>query len=555
MSGLRSVVDGAQIPWRPPGADSTPLIFLYALMASGLFGLDVAFAVLLDLKPARIATNFVDIVAQAAAATACFWSARRLRGAERRWRALIGLTALSALFGSLAITPSLLAGHVPTGDTSVWSDLALVVFYGMALAGLLSLPTDPLENRDGARRRGGQYRWRAITVLDCLLIVGAIILLQWETVLAAPIRKGALVTSPLRLDLIHLAAGLVLASTVVLIACFRRPRSPATLALLAAGLLINGLNFDVGVYIAASGRESLPSWRLLGFALSFLLIFFAALVPVPSRPRSDRYAAPSPRTMWVHAALPYTILTAVGFVVFAKLAIGAPLDRFEAHGMVALVVLALIRQMLTVAENTRLLAEIRIREQQLHHQAFHDPLTGLANRTLFTRRLMRALSCRTDGVPSRVPTAQAHTDAAEVRVSVLFMDLDNFKQVNDTFGHAAGDELLKISADRLRAETRAVDTVARLGGDEFAVILDGGGPDDPHHIGERLATAVRTPCLLAGHLYAPRASLGLVTLDGNTPATPDVLLHQADQAMYAAKREHSGNLVIYRADLLGPPTS
>ncbi|MBL7500284.1 GGDEF domain-containing protein [Frankia sp. CNm7] len=554
MFRLRSLVDAAQSLRRPTGTGRTPRILFYAVLASlVLFGLDVAFAVLLDLQSARITTNFVDVVAQGTAAAACFWSARRLRGAERRWRVLIGLTAVSAIFGSIAIAPTLLAGGVPSGDTSLKSYLALVVFYGVALAGLLSLPTDPIDGREGRRRWGGEYRWRAITLLDCLMIVGSITLLQWGTTLASRVRDGPFDTTLLQ-DLIHQAAGLILATTVVLIASFRQPRSPATLALLAAGLLINALNFNIGVHIATGRGPYLPSWRLLGFALSFLLIFLAALVPVSARLPAEGPARPNSRAMWFHAAMPYTVLAAAGLLVLGKLATDVPLDWFEIHGMVTLLLLALIRQMFTLAENTRLLAEIRVREQQLQYQAFHDPLTGLANRALFARRLRRALSRDTDSDTTQTHASQALADA-QTPVSVLFMDLDNFKHVNDTYGHAAGDELLKISAERLRAETRAADTVARLGGDEFAIILDGGGPDDPRRIGERLATAVRAPCLLAGRPYTPRASLGLVTLDSNSQSTPDNLLHQADQAMYAAKRAKGGTLVVYRPDLPIPPNT
>jgi diguanylate cyclase (GGDEF)-like protein len=114
------------------------------------------------------------------------------------------------------------------------------------------------------------------------------------------------------------------------------------------------------------------------------------------------------------------------------------------------------------------------------------------------RRLRRALECDADRAEDAGPA-----------ISLLFMDLDKFKQVNDTFGHVAGDELLKISAERLRAETRAADTVARLGGDEFGVILDGDDSDHPCRTAEPLAAAVHAPCLLAGRPYTPRASVGL----------------------------------------------
>jgi diguanylate cyclase (GGDEF)-like protein len=245
--------------------------------------------------------------------------------------------------------------------------------------------------------------------------------------------------------------------------------------------------------------------------------------------------------MWAHAMLPYGVLATAGVAVSLKLLSGKPLDRLESFGMVGLLLLALVRQMVTMAENTRLLAEIRERERLLHHQAFHDPLTGLANRALFMRRLRRALECDADRDEDTGPA-----------ISLLFMDLDKFKQVNDTFGHVAGDELLKISAERLRAETRAADTVARLGGDEFGVILDGDASDHPCRTAERLAAAVHAPCLLAGRPYTPRASVGLVTADAvrtARPASPDILFHQADLAMYAAKRERTGRPVIYRPGL------
>ncbi|CAI7979090.1 Diguanylate cyclase [Frankia sp. Hr75.2] len=544
MSGLRSVVDTVHSLRHPTGTGRAPRVLWCAVVASlMLLGLDVAFAVLLDLRSALVATTFVNAVAQFAATAACFGTARRVRGAERRWRVLIGSMAGGAMVWSLAVIPTLAAGDLLDGGMSpahanlFVTHASLFVTYGVALAGLLSLPTDPMDSRGGStdRQGHGTHRLHAITLLDCLLIVGSIILLQWGTVLAPLVRAGPLDTTPFLLLLIHLIASLILAAAVMLIASFHRPRSPATLALLGTGLLTYGLNTNALTYVVAEQGLGFTRWNPLGFAFTFLLIFLATLVPVPARAPENDPVPPSPRAMWTHAVLPYAVLAAAGLLVIAKLATGARLDRFEIFGMTALLLLALIRQMITLAENARLLNEVRIRERQLHNQAFHDPLTGLANRALFTRRLHRALD--TD------------TDTADM-VSVLFMDLDSFKQVNDTFGHAAGDELLKISAERLRTETRAADTVARLGGDEFAIILDGGDPDDPRRIGERLVTAIQTPCLLAGQPYTPRASLGLVTLDSAArPATPDTLLHQADQAMYAAKREQGGRLVIYQPDL------
>ncbi|CAI7980544.1 GGDEF domain-containing protein [Frankia sp. Hr75.2] len=556
MLKLRNVVVSAHSPWRLTGSGRTPRVLWCAIITSlALLGLDVAFAVLLDLRSARVATDLVSTAAQFAAAAACFWTARRVRGAERRWRVLVGLTAAGAMLASLSIAPTLLAGDLPHRQGMSPAYAVFLSFYGVALAGLLSLPTDPVDSRAGSagRRWYGAHRWHAITLLDCLLIAGSLVLLQWGTVLAPLVQTGPGLR-PFRFALTHQGAGLILATAVVLIACFRRPRAPATLALLGTGLLAYGLTTNVMAYVAAEYGFHLPPWGLIGFALAFLLVFLAAFVPVPTPTPPEGPAPPSPRAMWAHAALPYAALTAAGLLILGKLTTGARLDRFETYGMITLLVLALLRQMVTLAENTRLLAEIRERERQLHHQAFHDPLTGLANRTLFTRRLQRALIQGTDSDTTHTPAVTSGEDT----VSVLFLDLDGFKKVNDTFGHAAGDELLQISADRLRAETRAIDTVARLGGDEFGVILDGGGPDDPRRIGERLATAIQAPCLLAGRPYTPRASLGLVTLDSTStstrPATPDILIHQADLAMYTAKRAQTGGLVIYQPDPSTPTT-
>ena len=287
-----------------------------------------------------------------------------------------------------------------------------------------------------------------IIMLDCLLIVGSIVLLEWATVLASVVRASAATATWFPVVLLNTAGALILTTAIVLIASFRRPRSPATLAFLGTGLLAQALSTNVFVYRVAQGKISAPPWGQLGYTVAFLLIFLAALVPIPSPMRADTPDSPSPRSMWAHAALPYVALAAAGLLIAGKLLTGTPLDRFEAYGMVSLILIALARQMLTLAENTWLLAEVREREQQLHYQAFHDPLTGLANRALFTRRLRRALA---------PPDPHDDTDTANTEdaapVAVLFLDLDRFKWVNDTYGHAAGDELLKISAQRLQAQT------------------------------------------------------------------------------------------------------
>ncbi|MFI6073168.1 EAL domain-containing protein [Actinoplanes sp. NPDC051343] len=165
--------------------------------------------------------------------------------------------------------------------------------------------------------------------------------------------------------------------------------------------------------------------------------------------------------------------------------------------------------------------ERRRLERELTHQAFHDALTGLANRVLFADRLQHAL-------------ARAARDGSVV--GVLFIDLDDFKVVNDTLGHAVGDQLLIAVAERISGALRADDTAARLGGDEFACLIENvWDPDGVEDTAQRILTALAEPVPVDGgqkSLYAV-ASIGITT----TPEadTADELLRQADLALYVAK--------------------
>ncbi|ADP80895.1 diguanylate cyclase [Pseudofrankia inefficax] len=538
--GLRMA--GGAVPGRRRSAGSPWGPWLYwraAVGATLLVGLATALAVLLEPEPAKIAMTILNFVAEVAAAVACFGSTRRAAAGDRRWRVLIGTFAAALAGATLATVVSLLKGDSATSLAPPES-LTLVAFYGLALAGLLCLPTRPIDGR-ATRERVGPSRWHAIIVLDSALIVGSVFLLEWGTSLEAVVRARAPALGLLLLALVQQVTALILVATVLMIATFRRPRSPTTLTLLGSGLLAFALMGSIFVYRTAHGSYDISAWALFPCVVSMLLITLAALAPsIPAGP--DDRTVPGSRAMWMHAALPYAALTVIGLLILIKLAAGGPLDRVQAYGAVSLLVLALVRQMITMAENTQLLAEIREREGQLRYQAFHDPLTGLANRALFSRRLRQAMAA--------VPGPGRDSAAVDRQVAVLFVDLDHFKRVNDAFGHAAGDELLKISAARLRAGTRTTDTVARLGGDEFAVILDSAGPDRPVRVAERLTAALQAPCELAGQTYVPHASLGVVALDPTARQTsPDALLHQADLAMYAAKREHAGSLVVYQPGL------
>jgi diguanylate cyclase (GGDEF)-like protein len=172
------------------------------------------------------------------------------------------------------------------------------------------------------------------------------------------------------------------------------------------------------------------------------------------------------------------------------------------------------------------LTELRERERELRQQALHDPLTGLANRSLFAERLREAID-------------QEHEVTA-----VVFLDLDNFKNVNDTFGHQAGDEVLRATAARIRDCLRPSDTAARLGGDEFAVLL----PDVPDAsramaVAQRIREAVEAPVATGGNIVVVGASLG-VSLGTAESVRIEDMLERADAAMYRVKAAGKGDVQL-----------
>jgi diguanylate cyclase (GGDEF)-like protein/PAS domain S-box-containing protein len=173
-------------------------------------------------------------------------------------------------------------------------------------------------------------------------------------------------------------------------------------------------------------------------------------------------------------------------------------------------------------------------ENELNRQAFSDTLTGLANRALFTDRVAHALS-----------RAERGTDP----LAVLFVDLDDFKVVNDGLGHPVGDRLLVEVAARLGRATRPGDTVARLGGDEFCILLESGlMPDVAQHVADRIVEVLRAPFRIDGAELTVSASIG-IALGYNGRNQPDELLRNADLAMYMAKRNGKGRSVVFEPEM------
>lgn len=193
-------------------------------------------------------------------------------------------------------------------------------------------------------------------------------------------------------------------------------------------------------------------------------------------------------------------------------------------------------------ENHRLVAvrDIRARKQaqeRIEYLAWHDALTELPNRLYVTEHLERTLAAPRRAAPRRRDKA----------VATLFLDLDNFKAVNDTLGHHAGDELLRTAARRLRASVRQSDLVARLAGDEFLIVLDDiEGLQDVNRVAQAVLDALRQPFALPGQTVALTPSIG-ISIFPDHGSSVDELILRADSAMYQAKSDGGNRYRLYLA--------
>jgi len=453
-------------------------------------------------------TDLAQLLAAVAASATAALTARRTVG-RTRW----SWAAFAAASGSWAAGQAVWSWYalrlgVQTPFPSA-ADLGFLLFPLGAAAGLILRPT-PGTVVDRRRR-----------VLDAALATAALLMVSWETALGATLRAGG---SPLQVtvSLAYPVSDVLLLTLVVL--TLSRSRSRAALGLAAAGMASLSVSDSAFAYATASGAY-VAGVLDLGWIVGFVLL---ALAPLAEGAPEDLRTTPA--VVRGSSLYPYVPVVGAAAVTLVLALSGRVITTGQLCMGIGIVSLMLLRQYLTLRENTVLTGQLAEREAELRHLAFHDPLTGLPNRALFSDRLGHALELRT-----RDPRP----------VSLLFLDLDDFKVINDSLGHAAGDELLIRVAERLTATLRRGDTIARLGGDEFAVLLEDDG--DVLAVADAVTGALQSPFTLQGTAVSVTASVGVVGLStavGGT--TADELLNKADTAMYAAKRGGKGRRVVFQ---------
>ncbi|GGR88110.1 putative bifunctional diguanylate cyclase/phosphodiesterase [Deinococcus sedimenti] len=368
----------------------------------------------------------------------------------------------------------------------------------------------------GALLRLTRLRLRSLRTLamtlDSLIVMTILGTVAWTFLLSRPVPLHPAGAAYVTLDLALIAVGLL---------ALRQQRLSVPVALICAGLaLIVGGDLHyalVGGYASGNRADFLYLW---GTALQALGLWQRREQSV----RGVQWRPPRPVRVWL-AAFPYL----AGALTCAALLVSSP-TPVTLWGAALTFLLVLLRQGTVLQENHLLArklrhsaAELERRGSQLRFQTRHDALTGLPNRAEFEEQLRRALTGP---------------------VAVMFIDLDGFKDVNDTFGHPVGDELLRLVTARLQTHLPARATLARVGGDEFTLVLPGADEAQAVHAARRLLGSLSDPLDVAGLTLPVSASIG-VSLAPRDGADITTLQRRADTAMYHAKRSGRRQVQVF----------
>jgi diguanylate cyclase (GGDEF)-like protein len=462
--------------------------------------------------------DLTELVMSWVAALACAFAAAHHRGRGRIAWALLGASAFIWGVATVAWCWYDLYLDVPVPFPGI-TDVFFLASYPPAVAGVLTLP--------GIVRRGAD---RVASGLDGMLVAIGLVAISWVAVMHIVSMQGGEGILEQVVSFAYPALDVVIATMLYMLLLRAPGGSRVPIALLAIGLTCNAVADSTFTYLSATNSYSSANPLDVGWVAGYLLLALAAL-RAAQHPLQSSTAAHLP-SRW-RVLVPYVpVVLALGAAAREVVTTGA-LQATVFWMLGAGVIFFIARQWLTLADNHDLLDRISADDALMRYQASHDPLTGLANRKLFADRMDSALS------PSSVGGVMA----------LMVIDLDDFKDINDSLGHAAGDEVLVHVSERLGASIRPVDTAVRLGGDEFAVVIEScSSRVVAEQIGERVVATLNAPVEMSSGWLTVRASAGLAIAAAGTVAQPD-LMRVADAAMYRAKAAGKRRLVIDSSQL------
>jgi len=447
------------------------------------------------------------LLAMTAATAAVAGAARRSRGPARRAWLLVTVALALNLCGDVIWSIQDALGTTPYVSVADVFYLAAYPPFALALW-TLARSRDPLD--------GGQ------AVLDGVAVATGLTVLAWQLVVVAPgglgradgaLQAAVLVAYPF-LDLTVLAA-----LVAILLGSGRRTAALWWLLAFLGAWVVT----DIGFASIAYGRDDLVAWTDVGYLLAFGAVGFGALHPAATRIADRQPAAPPAwrRFALLGASLAAPSVTAAVAVTFFD----GVQPALLLLSSLALAALFTVRGARAVVGERRAADAARSAQRTLAQRMRTDALTELPNRSALLDRL----------------AAEPGAD----RLAALFVDLDRFKVVNDAAGHAAGDQVLRQAAARLRARVRSSDAVYRLAGDEFVVLCPGLEAPEALDIAGRILAGLDAPFVVDGLEWFVGCSIGVAMHPGGQPVDPDRLIREADMAMFAAKHEGRRGIRVF----------
>ncbi len=497
-------------------------VYVIGLCACALLAASVLAMVLTgqESQASAVVANAAQLGAAVLATVASAVVVRRHDPPERRVWLLVTIACACWAAGQLywCYVEIILGQQMPAVSAADILFLAFIVLMVIAVA-----PTGLRGDRLG-------------TLLDAFVIGMALFTISWSTTINEVAQSPA---EPLVL-IINLAypCGDIVVLTMVMLNVSRRAAQRSSLTALAVAMGLIAVSDGFYVYLSSSDAFASGSVIGLGWIAGFGMIGCAAAAS-PDAPATAHGRGPAGAVRGGAgqvSMLPYVPLV-LALIVVGVSRLNSVVDRISGIALVLTFLGVLARQYLTIRDNITLTRDLERREGELARQAFQDVLTGLPNRALFTDRAAHAL--------------EQHRRSMRP-LALMFVDLDDFKAVNDTLGHPMGDQLVIRVAERLRGAIRSSDTVARFGGDEFAVLAEG-EDTDAVGLGARLMESLRPPFGLGKEQLSIGASIGIAEVTATQP-TPllDELFSRADIAMYAAKRAGKGQVAIYEPSMVLP---